>query len=67
MPYKVPAPELTPVDHLYLEAGLIPGWRRVWSNGEDVTDDYPRWPDYVKVSYSIGWRPVLDLEGNFMP
>ena len=36
--------EFSAVEFAYWEAGMHPAWKRVWSGGVDVTDDFDAWP-----------------------
>lgn len=64
----IPKPSLDAQDWVALRAGMIPGYLRVWSGGVDVTDEpVASWPFYDQQAYANGWRPVIDLDGTFLP
>ena len=64
---SIPPPSLDEVDRFTLSLGMIPGYRRVWDDGVDVTDrPVSEWPFLMQQSYANGWRPIIDLQGNFM-
>ncbi|CAN5569621.1 hypothetical protein BH10ACT7_BH10ACT7_12020 [soil metagenome] len=52
---------------MYLRDGMIPPWYRVYDNGQDITDEpVESWPLFQQEGYANGWRPIINLDGDFM-
>ena len=64
----IPPPTLDAQDWIALNQGMIPGYRRVWRDAQDITHlPVSEWSYLDQEAYANGWRPVLDLDGTFIP